>query len=168
MGMSKTLLPPIEEVEQRNQPELSSSVSLEDAIDEYIRIQTRQMQLTEEKKRVLELLIPAALEARQGAKTARIANHNNSVVLKAEFHEGYRCDTNGLNQVREILGDDVFEDYFKVEYKPKLRALRTFLATRSTDERAETAKEEIKKHVTSYEESPRFTVEKGSPPMPWE
>jgi len=147
--MSTTLEPPVR------------GLSLEDAITEFKRIQERYAELAEEKKRVMEVLITAATESRQGSKTVRLENHNASIVLKAEFGEGFRCDTNGLNEAREMLGDDVFEDLFKTEYKPKLRGLRPFLASKSTDERIETAKEKVKEAVTVVPETPRITVEKS-------
>ena len=135
-------------------------MSLEQAIVEFARIQNHYAELAEEKKRVMEVLVPAAMEVRQG-KTSRLENHNKTVVLKAEFGEGYRCDVDALNEAKEMLGDDVFEELFKTEYKPKLRGLRPFLGSRSTDERVETAKEKIKQGVSTYTENPRFTVEKG-------
>ena len=147
--MSTTLEPPVR------------GLSLEDAITEFKRIQERYAELAEEKKRVMEVLITAATESRQGSKTVRLENHNKSIVLKAEFGEGFRCDVNGLNEAREMLGDDVFEDLFKTEYKPKLRGLRPFLASKSTDERIETAKEKVKEAVTVVPETPRITVEKS-------
>lgn len=137
-------------------------ISLEEAIQQFVKIQERYTELGEQKKQFLEVLIMAAQEARQpGSKTARLANYDQSIVLKAEFGEYVKCDVDALNVVKEMLGDDVFEELFKTEYKPKMRFYKPFMATKSTDERIETAKEEIRKAVTSSPESPRFTVEKS-------
>lgn len=142
--------------------ETPRSMSLEDALNEFIRIQNRYSELAEEKKRVLEVLIPAAIEARGETKTARLANHNGSIVIKAEFKSNATCDVNGLNVVRELIGDDKFERLFKTEYKPMLRELKPFLSTKTTDETIETAKELIGQAIKNSPASPQFTIEKGS------
>lgn len=152
--MSTTLTPPVR------------GMSLEEAILEFIRIKNRQDELTEDEKRVKDVLIPAALEARRDKKTARVANHDKSVVLKAEFYSYVKCNTKALDVVKEMIGDDEFEKLFRVEYKPVMRELDLFLATKSTDETIETAKELIKQAMTSSPASPRFTVEKGQVSFP--
>jgi hypothetical protein len=136
-------------------------MSLEDAIQEFVRIKNRQDELSEEEKAIREILSYAAIEARRDTKTARLANHDKSTVIKAEFYSYLKCDTNALNEVKEMIGDDQFERLFRVEYKPAARELETFLAMKTTDERMETAKEMIKEAVTRSAESIRFTVEKS-------
>jgi len=152
--MSSHILP--QEAEQQ-----TYGMSLEQAIVEFVRIQDRYAELAEEKKRILEVLIPAANEAKGQTKTARLSNHNRSVVLKADFSSNVTCNTDALNQVKEIVGDDVFDDLFKTEYTPKLKTLKPFMAERSTDERIETAKLEIAKAIKTSPTPPRFTVEKS-------
>lgn len=148
--MSQVLEPPVR------------GLSLEDALLEFVRIQNRYAELAEEKKRVLEILIPAAMEARQEkSNTCRLANHNGKIVIKAEFKSRIDCDVNALNEVKEMLGDDRFEELFKTEYSPKQRTLKPFLATKTTDERIETAKEKVAFALRVLPASPQFTVEKS-------
>lgn len=139
----------------------SRGLSLEDAIKEFVRIQDRYEELAEEKKRVLEILIPEATGAKGDTKTVRLANHDRSQILKAEFGANITCDTDLLNQVKEMLGDDVFEELFKTEYAPRLKALKPFLATKSTDERIETAKGIIAQAIKVSPTPPRISVEKS-------
>lgn len=142
--------------------ETPRSMSLEDALNEFVRIQNRYSELAEEKKRIMEILIPAAIEARQErSNTCRISNHNGKVVIKVEFKNHVACNTNVLNEVKEMIGEDRFEELFKVEYTPKKRTLAPFLATKTTDERIETAKEKIAEALTIGPASPQFTVEKA-------
>lgn len=137
-------------------------MSLEEAIKEYVRIQERYSELAEEKKRVMEVLIPAATEVKpQKSNTARLANHDRSVILKAEFGASIVCDVNMLNEVKEMLGDDVFESLFKLEYKCKQRGLKPFLAEKTTDERRETAKQKIVMALDIRPTPPSFSIEKG-------
>lgn len=137
-------------------------MSLEEAIKEYVRIQRRYKELGEEKRSVMEVLEPAAREVKpQGSKTARVANHDQSIVLKVEFGANIACDLNLLNEVKEMLGDDKFEDLFKTEYVPKQKTLKPFLSTKTTDERIETAKEKIVMALDIKPTPPKFTIEKG-------
>lgn len=137
-------------------------MSLEEAIKEYVRIQNRYAELGEEKRRVLDVLEPAAREAKSdGSKTCRVANHDGSQVLKAEFGANIDCDVNVLNEVKEMLGDDKFEELFRTTYAPRQRALRPFLTTKTTDELIETAKEKVAMAIRISPTPPRFSVEKG-------
>lgn len=136
-------------------------MSLEEAISEYVRIDARLQELYQEKKRCLEVLLPAANEVRGQSNTTRLDNNDGTKQLKVEFGNDYKCDVFRLSTVREMLGDDVFETLFKVELKAKLKGLKPFLATKSTDEQLETAKEIIKEAVTRIPKSPTVTIEKG-------
>jgi hypothetical protein len=172
MGMSKAMLPPKAEIDDQRplEPE-TRGMSLEDAIHEFVRIQNRYAELAFEKSRVMAILVPAAQGAKvEKSNTCRLANHNSSVVLKAEFGSNITCDTDALNEVKEMLGDDVFDDLFKTEYSPKQRSLKPFLSTKTTDERIETAKGKIALALKISPTPPRITVEKGQTktPMPWE
>lgn len=169
MSMTKRLLPPEDEAdEQRNTPEPSTSMSLEDAIQEFIRIDGRYRELAIEKRRALEVLLPAAVDVRGQSNTARLSSSDQKSQLKVEFGVNYKCEVDRLNTVKDLVGDDVFESLFKTEYSPRLRALKPFLSTKSTDERIETAKTVIREAVTTTEKSPQITVEKGrSDPPPF-
>lgn len=136
-------------------------MSLEDAVTEFVRIKAREAELTEDEKRVKDVLIPAATEARQNKKTARVTNYNQSIVLKAEFYSYVRCNTKALDVVKEMIGDDEFERLFRTEYKANAAAMDVFLATKTTDETKETAKELIKQAMSRSAESVRFSIEKG-------
>lgn len=136
-------------------------MGLDEAISEFKRIQDRYAELAEEKRRVMEILVPAATEAKGETKTARLANYDGSLVLKAEFGSSITCDTDTLNTVRDLIGDDKFEELFKTEYSPKQRTLKPFLATKTTDERIETAKKEIMAAIKVSPTPPRISVEKS-------
>lgn len=136
-------------------------MSLEEAISEYIRIDARLQELYQEKKRCLEILLPEANDARGLSNTTRLSNHDQTKQLKVEFGTEYKCDADRLNTVKELLGDDKFEELFKLAYAAKLKGLKPFLATKSTDEQLETAKTIIKEAVTKVPKSPTVTIEKG-------
>lgn len=145
--------------------EAPPSMSLEEAIKEYVRIQQRYDELALEKRRVMEILVPAATLTRRETKTVRLANHDRSIVIKAEFGDVVKCDVNALNQVKEMLGDDVFERYFRTEYKPLQRTLKPFLSETTTDELMQTAKAMIVEAITSQPSPPSFTLEQGRVPV---
>lgn len=169
MAMSKRMLSPDEETQEQQQEQESHGLSLEDAIQEFVRIQTRYSELAEEKRRVMEVLVPAAFEVRGTVNTTRLTSSDGKTQLKVEFKSAFKCETDRLNTARELLGDDVFESMFKTEYKPKMRGLKPFLASRSTDERIETAKTIIREAITENDLSPQITIEKGKPELeiPW-
>ena len=151
----------------KSSPEVG--LSLEDAIQEYVRIQTRYAELAQDKRRVMAILVPAAFDVRGTSNTTRLDSADGKTQLKVEFKSAFKCETDRLNTARELLGDDRFEDLFKTEYKPKLRGLKPFLASKSTDERIETAKTIIREAVTESDLSPQITIEKGKAELevPW-
>lgn len=168
MSMTKQMLPPEQEAEPRQiDPEPSTSMSLEDAIHEFIRIDARYQELAIQKRRALEVLLTAAVDVRGQSNTARLTSSDQKSQLKVEFGVNYKCEADRLNTVKDLVGDDVFESLFKTEYSPRLRALKPFLATKSTDERIETAKTVIREAVTTSEKSPQITIEKGRSDPPF-
>lgn len=167
MSFAKRLLPPEQEAEQQPKSEPSTGMSLEDAIHEFIRIDKRYQELAIEKRRALEVLLPAAFDVRGQSNTARLSSSDQSSQLRVEFGVNYKCEVDRLNTVKDLVGDDVFESLFKTEYSPRLRALKPFLSTKSTDERIESAKEVIREAVTTTEKSPQITIEKGRSDPPF-
>lgn len=168
MSIAKRMLPSEQEAEQQQEPGQGEiSMSLEDAIREFIRIDARYQELGAEKRRALEILLPAAFDVRGQSNTTRLASSDQKSQLKVEFGVNYKCETDRLNTVKDLLGDDVFESLFKVEYTPKLKNLKPFLATKSTDESIETAKEIIREAVTTTPKSPQITIEKGRSDPPF-
>jgi hypothetical protein len=162
MSFAKYMLPPEEEAEQRPGPgDLQSSMSLEDAIHEYVTVDARYQELALRKKRALEVLLPAAFEVRGQANVTRLTSSDQKTQIKVEFGENYKCEVDRLNTVKDLIGDDVFEGLFKTEYSPRLRTLKPFLASKSTDERIETAKNIIREAVKTTPKSPQVTIEKG-------
>jgi hypothetical protein len=136
-------------------------MSLDEAIQEYVRIKNRLNELYQENKDVLAILTPAAMEVRNGTKTSRLSNHDQSIVLRATWPQGYNCDVKTLGLVKEMLGDDRFEKLFRVEYKPNMLEMKKFLSEKSTDETIETAKVIIKEAVTVVPRPPSWEIEKG-------
>lgn len=167
MSIAKRMLPPDQAAEQQSETAPTPSMSLEDAIREFIRIEGRYQELSIEKKRALEILLPAAFEVRGQSNTTRLASSDQKSQLKVEFGVTYKCEVDRLNTVKELIGDDVFESLFKTEYAPKLKALKPFLATKSTDEAIETAKQIIREAVTKAPKSPQITIEKGRSEIPF-
>src|SRR5215211_5297731 len=162
MSIAKHMLPPqtgAEEQRPEGQSPIAPGMSLEEAISEFIRIDSRYSELSAEKKRALEVLLPAAFEVRGQSNTTRLTSSNQKSQLKVEFGINYKCEVEKLNTVKDLLGDDVFESLFKVEYAPKLKTLKPFLASRSTDERIESAKQIIREAVTTTPKSPQVTIE---------
>ena len=168
MSFAKRLLPPEQEAEQPNdQGSIQHGLSLEDAILEFVKINSEYEQLGYRKKCVLEVLLPAAFEVRGESNTTRLTSSDQKTQLKVEFGNTYKCDPDRLNTVKDLLGDDVFESLFKVEYSPKQRGLKPFLASKSTDERIETAKGIIREAITALPKSPQVTIEKGKNETPF-
>ena len=168
MSLSKMLLPPETEPEPQQPKETNRhGMSLEEAIHEYIRIDARYSELSSEKKQALEVLLTAAFEVRGQSNTTRLTSSDQKSQLKVEFGVNYKCDLDRLNTVKELLGDDVFEGLFKTEYTPKLKALKPFLASKSTDETIETAKSIIREAVTTTPKGPQITIEKGRKDIPF-
>ena len=161
MSFSKRML------DSEMEAESKSSMSLEDAIHEYVTIDARYRELAERKKRALEILLPNALEVRGQSNTARLTSSDQKTQLKVEFGETYKCEVDPLNTVKDLVGDDVFEGLFKTEYAPKLRTLKPFLASKSTDERIESAKDIIREAVTTSPKNPQITIEKGRSEPPF-
>lgn len=164
MSMSKASLPP-EADTLITRPETASEphgMSLDEAINEFIRIEARKAELKQEMNNVLAVLLPEAFECRGAANVARLGSHDGKKVIKVEFKEAQKCDVNHLNQAREMIGDDQFEKLFKTEYAPRLREMKMFLASKSADERIETAKQIIREGVQTVQRSPYVTIEKGS------
>lgn len=166
MSIAKRMLPPEDEAHQE-QEHAQSSMSLEDAIHEYVAVDLRYQELAARKKRALEVLLPAALDVRGQANTTRLTSSDQKTQLKVEFGENYKCDVDQLNTVKDLIGDDVFEGLFKTEYAPKLRSLRPFLASKSTDERMESAKDIIRDAVKTTPKNPQITIEKGRSEVPF-
>lgn len=148
-----TLLPP--------EAVATNSMGLEEAIKEFVQIDARMSELILRKKEILSILVPAAYEVRGTTSTTRLDNHDQSVRLKVEFKKVVKTDSPRLDTVKEMLGDDFFEELFKTEYSPKQRVLKPFLASKSTDERIETAKAIIRESMVEHELSPQITIEKG-------
>lgn len=167
MSFAKRLLPPESEAQKPTEADTASSMSLEDAILEFVKVNARYERLGQEKRALLDVLLPAAFEVRGQSNTTRLTSSDQKTQLKVEFGENYKCDIDRLNTVKDLLGDDVFESLFKVEYAPKLKTLKPFLASKSTDERIETAKTIIREAVTTSPKSPQVTIEKGKQEVPF-
>lgn len=135
-------------------------MNLDEAIHEFVRLDARRAELKQEVANVLAVLLPEASAIRNGQNTVRLQS-NDGKVIRVQFKEAYNCDANQLNSAKEMIGDDFFESLFKIEYLPRLRELKKFLASKSTDERIETAKEIIKEGIHSHERSPYIEIEKG-------
>ncbi len=161
MSMSKALLPTEgSEPSGGPMPREPHGMSLDEAIHEFIRLEARRVELKQEIGDVLAVLLPEAFEIRGQQNTVRLTGQDGKQI-KVEFKESHKCNSNELNLSREMLGDDKFEELFKTEYSPRLRELRMFLSSKSTDERIETAKVIIKRGCIAVQRSPFVSIEKG-------
>lgn len=143
------------ETPQENYHELT----LDEAIEGYIHHDQEIKRHAGERRECLARLLPEAFELRGAQNTVRLETNDKSQRIKFEFKSAFKCDVDQLNTAKEMLGDDVFEGLFKTEYSPRLRSLRPFLSSKSSDERAETAREIIRGAMKPQELSPTVSVE---------
>jgi hypothetical protein len=141
--------------------EAPPSMSLEEAIKRFVQIQKRYAELAEEKRDVMAVLEPHASALRAGTNTTRLTSDDDGIHLKFEFSKDITLDPACVPDVRELLGDDIFENLFAVKYAPRLRALKPWLASKSPDERLETARQIIRESMREIPRPPSVTIEKN-------
>jgi hypothetical protein len=141
-------------------PASSSGMSTDEIIKEFIRLDTQIKELAYQRSEYQSALAQAAVDVRNGQKTVHLETSDRKGRIKVEFKSGHVCDITELDCAKELLGDERFNEIFKTEYTPKLLKLKTFLNTKSADERVETARGIIKAAVVEIEKTPWVAVEK--------
>jgi hypothetical protein len=140
----------------------TSGMSLDQMIREYVRLDAKIKEVASERSAYQGPLIENASAIRDGQNTVHLASADDSKRLKVEFKSELAIlDQQEIECVKELLGDEKFAELFTTTYKPKAKPLKTFLNTKSADERTETAKTIIREFVKTVSKSPYLSVEKS-------
>lgn len=142
-------------------PASASGMSADEIIKEFIRLDTQIKELAYQRSEYSSALTQAAVEVRNGQSTVHMETSDRKQKVKVEFRKGWECDQAEIECAKELLKDERFNEIFRTEYSPKVAKLRTFLNTKSSDERIETARQIIKAAVKEVERSPYCSVEKS-------
>lgn len=139
------------------------SMSPDQAIREYIRQDQIIKDAAYERNHVKGIITAEAQANRTGTlKTVHVETADGKQKLKVEFGSDWKVtDSAQIETVKELLGEARFNEIFKVEYTPKLRAFQSFLNTSSGDEKFRTAREIVKECVKEIPKTASVTVEKS-------
>lgn len=144
-----------------DEPKPESGISLEEAIREFVRLDTRVKESASERQWPASIIAHHATDERNGLKTVHMETASRDLKVKVDFRSALEVtDDSQMEAVRQLLGDERFFELFKVKYEPRAKALKTFLNTGSTSEAVKTAKELIKESVTEVDKTPYVSVEK--------
>lgn len=141
-------------------PSSATGMSDDELIAEFIRLDTQIKDLAYQRSEYSSALAQKAVEARNGQATVHLETSDRKSKVKVEFKRGYNCDQMEIECAKDLLGDERFNEIFKTEYSPRLQKLKTFLNTKSADERVETARGIIKAAVVEVEKTPYVSTEK--------
>lgn len=141
-------------------PSTANGMSDDELIGAFIRLDTQIKDLAYQRSEYSSALAQKAVEARNGQSTVHLETSDRANKVKVEFKKGYVCDQMEIECAKELLGDERFNEIFKTEYSPRLQKLKTFLNTKSADERVETARGIIKAAVVEVEKTPYVSTEK--------
>lgn len=144
-----------------NEPPPSvSGMSDDQIIREFIRLDTLIKDLAYQRSAFSSALTQAATDVRSTQNTVHMETSDRAQKIKVEFRKGWECDQVEIECARELLLDERFKEIFNVTYTPKVAKLKTFLSTKSSDERVEMARQMIKAAVKEVEKSPYCSIEK--------
>lgn len=150
----------MDEQEEVPPPQRITSMSRDDRIAEFLRLDARIKELSYERREHASALTEIAADERNGRKTVHLQASDGSRIL-VDFKTDYECDNEELGAVKELLKDEKFDEIFKTTYVPRVIKLRSFLNTVFSDEAWETAKTLIKQSVKEVEKTPYVSVEKS-------
>jgi hypothetical protein len=136
------------------------STSPDETIREFIRLDTQIKELAYERAGYTSALTQSATDIRNGQNTVHLETADRMKRVKVEFKKGFLCDAVELECAKDLLGDERFNELFKTEYTPKAKNLKTFLNTKSADERTEAARQILKEAVKEIEKTPYVSVER--------
>lgn len=139
-------------------------LSDDEIIATYIKLDRRVKEAASERQWYASALaVKAAQERRSEIKTVHLENSTCSQKIKATFSSDWTVtDDEQIAEVKNLLGDERFNELFKIQYVPKVQKLKTFLNTGSTDERVKVAKEIVEQVVKEVPKlNPTLSVEKS-------
>src|SRR5688572_3257441 len=113
------------------------SLSDDEVIAEYIKLDKRVKETASTRSWYASALAQKAMEERHGPqKTVHLENSARNQKVKVEFGTEWKIlDEGQMPTIRELLGNQRFEELFAIRYVPRVRELKAFLNTGSTDER---------------------------------
>ena len=140
------------------------SLSDDEVIAEYIKLDKRVKETASTRSWYASALAQKAMEERQGPqKTVHLENSARNQKVKVEFGTEWKVlDEGQIPVIRDLLGEKRFHELFKIQYAPKVKELKAFLNTGSTDERVKTAKAIVLEVVKELNKpTPTLSVEKS-------
>lgn len=139
------------------------AMSPDQAIREYIRQDQIIKDAAYERNAAKSVICQEAEANRNGTlKTVHVETADQKQKVKVEFGSDWKVlDQSQMETVKELLGESRFNEIFKVEYSPRVRALQSFLNTSSGDEKYRTAKAIVQELVKEVPKTPSVTVERG-------
>jgi len=140
------------------------SMSLDDAIKEYVRLDKIIKEANQDKQWAASILAANAEQERGAAnlKTVHIERSDGKQKVKVEYKSEWKVtDDSQMEVVKDLLGETRFNEIFKIEYTPRARPLQSFLNTSSGDERFRSAKEIVKEIVEEVQKNPSVSVERS-------
>jgi hypothetical protein len=141
------------------------ALSPDQAIREYIRQDKVIKDAAYERGHAKKIIVAEAEQSRNGTlKTVHVETADGHQRIKVEFSVdlSIKDPDSQMEVVKELLGEKRFNEIFKTEYTPRVRALQSFLNTSSGDEAFRTAKEIVKEIVKEVPKTPSVTVERSS------
>lgn len=150
----------IDQMFEESPPQSVSGMSDDQIIREFIRLDQAIKDLAYQRSGFSSALAQKAIDVRNGQSTVHMETSDRSNKVKVEFRKGWECDHSEIECARELLMDERFREIFNVTYTPKVAKLRTFLNTKSSDERVEMARQTILNAVKEVEKSPYVSTEK--------
>ena len=141
--------------------ESPSSLSDDDVLREYIKLDKQVKELAQTRSWYASLISQRAAQARGNLKTVHLETADREQKVKCEFKTEWKVtDDSDIPVIRELLGER-FDEIFKVTYTPRARAIQSFLATTSGNEAFETAKAMVADCVVEDDKAPSVSVEKS-------
>lgn len=129
-------------------------LNLNEAIAKFAETDREYKVIAADRRELGAVLADYAKEADVEQKTVHLQNQDG-LKVDVEFKSSVEYDPTLMRDVVQLL-DGKFDDLFEtvITFKPKTRALKMFLTTKSTSEAEETAKGIIKEARVETEQSP--------------
>lgn len=134
-------------------------MSQDEVIREYLRLDQIVKEAATQRSWAASILAQTAARDRGALKTVHIESSDRQTRVKVEFGTQWKVtDASEMEVVKDLLGPTRFNELFKVEYVPRARAMQSFLATSSGDEKFRTAKEIVKQIVVEQDKMPSVSA----------
>lgn len=136
-------------------------MSQDEVIREYLRLDRVVKEAANQRAWAASILAQNAAQDRGNLKTVHVESADGQTRIKVEFKTEWKVtDQSEMEVVKELLGPTRFKELFKIEYVPRARAMQSFLATSSGDERFRAAKDIVKMFVIEQDKMPSVSVAK--------